>query len=48
MWYSSWVLGLGLARAFAILIAMWLEVREEVPVGNDLRAIRPAGERARR
>jgi cyd operon protein YbgT len=26
MWYFSWVLGLGLACAFAILNAMWLEV----------------------
>jgi len=29
MWYFSWVLGLGLACAFAILNAMWLEVREK-------------------
>lgn len=28
MWYFSWVLGLGLARAFAILNAMWFEMRE--------------------
>jgi cytochrome bd-I ubiquinol oxidase subunit X len=28
MWYFSWVLGLGLACAFAILNAMWLEVRD--------------------
>jgi cyd operon protein YbgT len=28
MWYFSWVLGLGLACAFAILNAMWLEVME--------------------
>jgi cytochrome bd-I ubiquinol oxidase subunit X len=28
MWYFSWVLGLGLACTFAILNAMWLEVRE--------------------
>ena len=26
MWYFSWVLGLGLACTFAILIAMWYEV----------------------
>jgi cytochrome bd-I ubiquinol oxidase subunit X len=25
MWYFSWVLGTGLACAFAILNAMWLE-----------------------
>ncbi|HXQ40074.1 MAG TPA: cytochrome bd-I oxidase subunit CydX [Candidatus Udaeobacter sp.] len=29
MWYFSWVLGLGLACTFAILNAMWLEVREK-------------------
>ena len=28
MWYFSWVLGLGLACAFAILNAMWFEVME--------------------
>lgn len=26
MWYFSWILGLGLACAFAILNAMWYEV----------------------
>jgi cyd operon protein YbgT len=29
MWYFSWVLGLGLACSFAILNAMWLEVRAD-------------------
>jgi cyd operon protein YbgT len=29
MWYFSWVLGLGLACAFAILNAMWLELAED-------------------
>jgi cyd operon protein YbgT len=29
MWYFSWVLGLGLAAAFAILNAMWFEVRAD-------------------
>jgi cyd operon protein YbgT len=29
MWYFSWVLGLGLAAAFAILNAMWYELRED-------------------
>jgi len=29
MWYFSWVLGLGLAAAFAILNAMWFELRED-------------------
>lgn len=27
MWYFSWVLGLGLACSFAVLNAMWLELR---------------------
>lgn len=26
MWYFSWILGLGLACAFAILNAMWFEM----------------------
>ena len=38
MWYFSWVLGLGLACAFAILNAMWLELREGEPDGNDWRS----------
>lgn len=29
MWYFSWILGLGLACAFAILNAMWLELDED-------------------
>jgi cytochrome bd-I ubiquinol oxidase subunit X len=29
MWYFSWVLGLGLACAFAILNAMWFELQED-------------------
>lgn len=29
MWYFSWILGLGLACAFAILNAMWLELDVE-------------------
>lgn len=28
MWYFSWILGLGLACTFAILNAMWFELRE--------------------
>jgi len=28
MWYFTWVLGLGLACAFAILNAMWLEIED--------------------
>ncbi|MBX6319506.1 cytochrome bd-I oxidase subunit CydX [Pigmentiphaga sp.] len=29
MWYFSWILGLGLAAAFAVLNAMWYELMEE-------------------
>ncbi|HVZ14753.1 MAG TPA: cytochrome bd-I oxidase subunit CydX [Bauldia sp.] len=28
MWYFTWVLGAGFACAFAVLNAMWLEIRE--------------------
>lgn len=27
MWYFSWILGVGLASTFAILNAMWFEMR---------------------
>ena len=27
MWYFSWILGTGLACSFAILNALWLELR---------------------
>ena len=36
MWYFTWILGLGLACAFAILNAMWLELYEgEPPLQDD-------------
>ncbi|MBB5751290.1 cytochrome bd-I oxidase subunit CydX [Prosthecomicrobium pneumaticum] len=28
MWYFAWILGIGLACSFAILNAMWMELRE--------------------
>ena len=28
MWYFSWILGVSLAASFAILNAMWYEMRE--------------------
>jgi cyd operon protein YbgT len=37
MWYFTWLLGLGLACAFAILNAMWYEVRDR----NDAQANAP-------
>lgn len=36
MWYFSWILGLGLACAFAILNAMWFELHA------DAQARKPA------
>ncbi|EKE70144.1 MULTISPECIES: cytochrome bd-I oxidase subunit CydX [Roseobacteraceae] len=38
MWYFAWLLGLPLAALFAVLNAMWLEMRE------DARLIREADE----
>jgi len=32
MWYFAWILGIGLACSFAILNAMWFEMK------GDLRA----------
>jgi cytochrome bd-I ubiquinol oxidase subunit X len=29
MWYFSWVLGIGVALAFGIVNAMWLEARQK-------------------
>ncbi len=29
MWYFAWVLGLGLACAFAVLNGMWFELMDE-------------------
>lgn len=34
MWYFTWVLGLAFACAFAILNAMWLEMREQSDGGE--------------
>jgi cyd operon protein YbgT len=33
MWYFSWILGLGLACAFAILNAMWFELDADGDAG---------------
>lgn len=30
MWYFAWILGTGLACSFAILNALWFELRSEV------------------
>ncbi len=35
MWYFAWILGIGLACSFAVLNAMWLEMREQDDSRND-------------
>lgn len=39
MWYFAWALGLPLAAIFAVMNAMWLELREDerlmASVGKD-------------
>jgi cyd operon protein YbgT len=35
MWYFAWILGLGLACAFAILNALWFEVMEDSDAAPD-------------
>jgi cyd operon protein YbgT len=44
MWYFSWILGLGLACAFAILNAMWFELvvrDEDNDGGSDTTTVAP-------
>ncbi|HEX2580417.1 MAG TPA: cytochrome bd-I oxidase subunit CydX [Dongiaceae bacterium] len=35
MWYFAWVLGVGFACTFAILNAMWLELRQREQGGGE-------------
>ncbi len=35
MWYFAWLLGLPLAALFAVLNAMWLELREDARLERD-------------
>ncbi|SHM19112.1 cyd operon protein YbgT [Roseovarius pacificus] len=35
MWYFAWILGLPLAALFAILNAIWFEVREDSRLMED-------------
>jgi len=35
MWYFAWILGTGLACAFAILNAMWLELEADYEAAGD-------------
>ncbi|MBN9434270.1 MAG: cytochrome bd-I oxidase subunit CydX [Bosea sp.] len=38
MWYFSWILGISLACAFAILNAMWYEMRDDALAGRNAAA----------
>ena len=35
LWYFSWILGLPLAAAFAVLNAMWFELMEDDAMRRD-------------
>ena len=35
MWYFSWMLGLPLAAAFAVLNAMWFELMEDGAIRKE-------------
>ncbi|MEZ5674036.1 cyd operon protein YbgT [Thalassovita litoralis] len=35
MWYFAWLLGLPLAAMFAVLNAMWLEMREDARLTEE-------------
>lgn len=46
MWYFAWLLGLPLAAIFAVLNAMWLEMKEDertIAGGTDAPAPNPRG-----
>ena len=47
MWYFTWILGVGLALAAAIITAMWLESNEE-QTGLGEQATSAAAEAAHR
>ncbi|WP_353236049.1 cytochrome bd-I oxidase subunit CydX [Diaphorobacter ruginosibacter] len=36
MWYFSWLLGLPLAAAFAVLNAMWYELTEDEAMRREI------------
>jgi cyd operon protein YbgT len=43
MWYFSWILGLPLAAAFAVLNAMWYELMDDEAIRREKLA-RQAGD----
>lgn len=42
MWYFSWILGLPLAAAFAVLNAMWYELMDDDAVRKETLGTREA------
>ncbi len=42
MWYFSWILGLPLAAAFAVLNAMWYELMDDDAVRREKLETREA------
>jgi cyd operon protein YbgT len=42
MWYFSWILGLPLAAAFAVLNAMWYELMDDDAIRKDRLETREA------
>ncbi|RZL90346.1 MAG: cytochrome bd-I oxidase subunit CydX [Variovorax sp.] len=40
MWYFSWILGLPLAAAFAVLNAMWYELMDDDAIRREKLATR--------
>ena len=48
MWYLVWILGLPLAAACAILSAMWLELKEDDALRQNLPSQPPPPDADRR
>jgi cyd operon protein YbgT len=38
MWYFAWILGIGVALAFGLINALWLETAEKFESTEDTRA----------
>lgn len=45
MWYFAWLLGLPLAAIFAVMNAMWLEMKEDEKLLNRGGSTPPRGTR---
>jgi cytochrome bd-I ubiquinol oxidase subunit X len=43
MWYFSWILGTGLAIAFAVLNAIWYEIVEMQAQKGESKTVLPPG-----